>query len=447
MPVTADPQSGSLQQALDHMLAGLVRPANLLVAVSGGSDSLGLLIGLHEAIRQDDAGGVTLCAATVDHGLRSEAADEALSVQRLCEGLGIPHFIRRWGEPKPKAGVSAAAREARYRLLMDVADEAGATAILTGHTRDDQHETVAMRSARAAGESNLGLAGMAPMVLLDRRLWLLRPLLAVSRREIRDFLRVRNRVWIDDPSNLDDHYERVRLRKALASGQVSDDAAIAEAGLRRQELSEAAADLAQQTLSLRHGVLARFSPAALAAPQPVLRHCLSLLAAVLGGRAHAMPAEMMDRVMTLVDLGKPGRMTAGRVIFDLRRDGLYLSREIRGLSAQACAGGATICWDGRFSITNHGTGEIVIGPTPPDKARAAMLFPDVTASIAQRAMTAMPHYEGSLRACGPVDINPALGPFERFLSQFDLAIAEKIAALLECDSFPAPPIKLSARKS
>jgi len=203
----------SPHEAAEQLLARIVRPARLLVAISGGSDSAGLLFSLSKA--NHPGSGVSISAVTVDHALRPESADEALAVAAFCERLGIGHFIRRWDGDKPQSGISAASREARYRLLLQVADEIDATAILTGHTLDDQAETVAMRSARDESEGNLGLAGMAQAVMLHRRRWLLRPFLHTRRLDIRTFLSEAGEGWIDERSNLNRSYERGRVSERV----------------------------------------------------------------------------------------------------------------------------------------------------------------------------------------------------------------------------------------
>jgi len=449
-------------EAVQRLLAGLAKPARLLVAISGGSDSTGLLLSLSKA--NPPGSGVSFFAATVDHALRPEAAGEAHSVAVFCGRLGIPHFIRRWDGEKPKTGVSAASREARYRLLLEVADEIDATAILTGHTFDDQAETVAMRAARSEDDNNLGLAGMAEAVLLDRRRWLLRPFLQTRRADIRSFLTAEGQGWIDDPSNLDPHYERVRVRGRLATESAFDAVAQARTVERRTALSDAAARLVRDHVTVRHGALAHLAPAGLKGGSSVRRHALSLLAAVLGGRAHALRRDSMDRVTAFLDGGQPGRITAGRVIFDLRREGLYLSRENRGLAPLHVPPGEVAVWDGRYRVANTGACEIVVGPTPPDPDEALALFPNVPPAIAMRAMGVMPHVEvfaspprgeelgmgisaGITSTEHPIRIAPVLGPYDRFLPQFDLNLGIEFAVLLGCDVFPPLPVKDSARKS
>ncbi|MEN3147941.1 tRNA lysidine(34) synthetase TilS [Neorhizobium sp. IRAMC:178] len=452
--MTAGPKILSPEQAAERLIADIARPARLLVAISGGSDSCGLLIALSKF--NLPGSGLSLFAATIDHGLRPESADEARAVAALCDKLGIPHFIRRWEGDKPLSGISAAAREARYRLLLEVADEIDATAIVTGHTLDDQAETVAMRAGRGEGEENSGLAGMAQAVLLDSRRWLLRPFLSSRRSDIRAFLAKEGQGWIDDPSNVDPHYERVRVRGRLAQESPFDAAVQAAAAARRITLSDEAARLVREHVTIAQGVLGHIDASGMQGDAASRRHALSLLAAVLGGRAHALGSDSMDRVVAFLDGGQPGRITAGRVIFDRRRDGLYLVRENRGILPLHIPPGNTAIWDGRYRITNAGPDEIIVGPTAPDRDEALALFPGVPPAIAMRAVAAMPFIEANALLStedgenkGMAErsiVRPLLAPFDRFLPQFELRFGSELAVLLGCDGFPRLPVKDSSRK-
>src|SRR5687768_3450393 len=98
----------------------------ILAAVSGGSDSKGLLLALHEAIARGGFSAFSLSACTIDHALRPESAEEARAVAHFCAGRKIPHLTRQWQGEKPETGLQAAAREARYKLLSDAAEKMGA---------------------------------------------------------------------------------------------------------------------------------------------------------------------------------------------------------------------------------------------------------------------------------------------------------------------------------
>ncbi|QND50864.1 tRNA lysidine(34) synthetase TilS [Phyllobacterium sp. 628] len=190
----------------------------IIAAVSGGSDSLALLY-LLEDLRRKSLSFPRIIAVTIDHQLRPESGEEASYVAALCKAAGLEHRILSWRGPKPMSGTSAKARDVRYELLRQAAREAGTTMILTGHTQDDQNETFMMRAARG-GER--GLAVMAPVALLERETWLVRPLLGVRRERLRQYLRGRHVAWREDPSNTNPKYERVRVRNDLQT-QSGDD--------------------------------------------------------------------------------------------------------------------------------------------------------------------------------------------------------------------------------
>lgn len=156
--------------------------------------------------------GVALSVATVDHGLRPEAAAEAAFVAGVCAGLRVPHRVLPWRGWDGQGNLQARARDARMALLAGWAREVGADAVALGHTLDDQAETVLLRLARGSGVD--GLSGMAEEREQGGIRWV-RPLLGLRRKELRDFLRAEGRVWVDDPSNDDLRYDRVKARRAL----------------------------------------------------------------------------------------------------------------------------------------------------------------------------------------------------------------------------------------
>ncbi|MGV8951126.1 MAG: tRNA lysidine(34) synthetase TilS, partial [Cypionkella sp.] len=181
----------------------------LAVAVSGGSDSLALLHLAHQAAGQL---GWDLQAVTVDHGLRDEAAQEAAQVGAICAGLGVPHQVLRWDHGEISGNLQDQARRARYALMTDWARAQGIARVWIGHTADDQAETFLMGLSRAAGLD--GLSGMRPD-WVEAGVRFERPLLGVSRANLRAYLTRRGVVWLEDPSNQNDRFARVRARRAL----------------------------------------------------------------------------------------------------------------------------------------------------------------------------------------------------------------------------------------
>jgi tRNA(Ile)-lysidine synthase len=206
--------------ALERLGAGEGR---ILLAVSGGPDSLAMLLLAHEAMPD------RIAAATVDHGLRPEAADEAVFVARVCAGLGVAHSILTPDAPIT-GNVQSAARAARYALLEAAADAADCAFIATAHHADDQLETVLMRVARGSGVG--GLSGVRA-----RNGRIVRPLLGFSKAELEEICAEAGVEPVRDPGNNDPDFDRVAMRQFLASGAHPFDAA--RAALSAEALAEA----------------------------------------------------------------------------------------------------------------------------------------------------------------------------------------------------------------
>ena len=225
----------------------------LLLAVSGGGDSMALLHAAANA-RARFGSFPALHAVTVDHGLRRESVEEARFVAERCSGLGIPHETVRLEWSVSPSGVQAAARRARLRALREAALNRNGATILTAHTADDDAETAAMRAERDRGDRPSEWAGIAPALWLQPG-WLFRPFLSRRREALRSYLRAETAEWIEDPSNLDRSFERVRVRAAL--GEVEGRGArfvrlAAECSDARKDLAAGAAVVLRE----------RFSPAA-----------------------------------------------------------------------------------------------------------------------------------------------------------------------------------------
>jgi len=227
------PESEGEDAFLLHISESIYRgewPERIAVAVSGGSDSMALL---HLFVRVRRHRGGTVHAVTVDHRLRPEAADEARFVARLCERLGVAHETLVWDHGEVRGNLQDQARRARHALIGDWARRTGIGDVVIGHTADDQAETLLMGLARKAGLD--GLAGM-------RRSWTeggvrwARPCLAIPRRDLRAYLTRNDIDWVEDPSNADDRFLRVRARRALA--------ALAPLGITAEGLAHVATNLA-----------------------------------------------------------------------------------------------------------------------------------------------------------------------------------------------------------
>jgi tRNA(Ile)-lysidine synthase len=207
---------------------GLAPDDRLSVAVSGGPDSLALLLLAIEA----RPGRVH--AATVDHGLRPEARAEAEQVGHICRSRDVPHDVLT---VTVTGSIQAAARKARYAALGDWCERQGLRWLATGHHADDQAETLLMRLGRGAGLS--GLAGVRRGRKLSDGVTLIRPLLDWRKAELEALVIAARLSPALDPSNVDPAYDRTAVRSLLASTDLLDPARLAHSAAHLAEAEAA----------------------------------------------------------------------------------------------------------------------------------------------------------------------------------------------------------------
>ena len=300
----------------DRLLGALIgtdaSPSMLVLAVSGGVDSMALMHLAADAVRRARRGRILV--ATVDHGLRAESAAEASFVAAEAHRIGLAHATLPWRGAKPETGIQEAARAARYALLAEVYHRQPATTkwLVTAHTADDQAETVLMRLARGSGVE--GLAGMAeterlqigpdrqhltPVSLVDRdarSVGLARPLLGVPKSRLVATMRALGLAWIEDPSNESLAFERVRIRRAIP--------ALVAIGLTREALCRTA----RRMRTVRR-TLAQLTRRALADPDLVLVDPLGFV--VIDRRAWTDEAAGLGEAVQLRLLAAVVRMVGG----------------------------------------------------------------------------------------------------------------------------------------
>ncbi len=181
----------------------------IAAGVSGGADSLALIFRLDEYARKV---GVKIVALTVDHQLREESSREAEYVASLMKQAGIEHHILVWNGNKPKTGIEEAARQARYDLIGRYCQEHGINTLAMGHHQQDQAETFLLRLQRGSGV--FGLSGILPVSYRDG-LTIIRPQLEDSPQSLRAYLMQKGIEWVEDPSNQNEDFLRVKIRKFL----------------------------------------------------------------------------------------------------------------------------------------------------------------------------------------------------------------------------------------
>jgi tRNA(Ile)-lysidine synthase len=351
-----------LSPDLAARFAGLFAPfRHVVLAVSGGSDSMALMSLVAEWLRAEQAtDSVTVTVATVDHRLRAESAREAEWVAEHSRALGLSHTTLVWSEEKPSSGVQERAREARYALLAAHARAHPPAAVVTAHTADDQAETLLMRLGRGSGID--GLAGMAMErpLLPDGSVRLVRPLLAVTKAQLLSVLEDAGLPWLEDPSNDRTDFERVRLRRSAAHldalGLSNDKLALSASRLMRaREALDRVTDERLRALVATHGGVFASLPrqAWQSEPQEIRVRVLARLLAAYGGEAkpaRLSQVEALDDALTRDD--RPHAQTLGGCILSKGRTTLRLYREppavaIPGVLLRA---GQDVLWDWRFRV-------------------------------------------------------------------------------------------------
>ncbi len=343
--------------ALDRLSAGLSGP--IAAAVSGGSDSAGMLLAL---ARRAAKTGLPFRVVTVDHQLRAESAAEAVEVGRLAAALGAPHTVLRWSSGGGgEGGGAAAAREARYALMADWARAEGVSAIAVAHTRDDVAETLLLRLARGSGVDGLSeMAERAEILAEDgETVALLRPCLDVSRSALRALCRTEGVAWIEDPSNDDPRYDRTLARGArdALAPRGLDRSGLAATARRlrraRTALEEAPAALIARAASVcpRMG-WARLDGLALAsAPRELGLRALARLIEWTAGAPYPPRAEALEAVFDMIRDGGRGRTLHGVAVhpapdgaWRLCREAASVAPPIRVFQEPAAA------WDRRWRV-------------------------------------------------------------------------------------------------
>ncbi|WP_375637005.1 MULTISPECIES: tRNA lysidine(34) synthetase TilS [unclassified Bartonella] len=388
----------------------------LILAVSGGSDSLALMFLVKEHL-ETLAFPPEMIVVTVDHQLRKESMREAETVAKICRVHDIQHITVRWEGEKPKTHIASSARVARYDLLVKEAQKQGASLIMTGHTLNDQVETyqmryqrlqknrgalyseaVAMRDGVSAGgfagilrgeavamrdedhtrktrknisEKNYGplyergLSCIPREALLHRKVRLIRPLLGVKRQTLRNYLRLQGQTWIDDPTNEDRNFERVRVRQSLSPQKLAYIAQkINEAALQRRQQAKNIADLILALdITVQHGRCFIAKPALFLQKHSSFPFVVGLFAVLMGGGFYLLPNQKLSMLVQKLCLDSPEkkRFTYAGSVIEYNKQGISLWREGRNMKEAIVEPDKTFIWDRRYHITNHGYEAIKVG--------------------------------------------------------------------------------------
>ncbi|MGE0665214.1 MAG: tRNA lysidine(34) synthetase TilS [Sphingomonadales bacterium] len=343
--------------ALMDAFPRLADAPSVAVAVSGGPDSmaLALLAGGWAAAR-----GVALTALTVDHGLRAGSAAEARAVAGWMAARGIEHHVLAWSGA-PRGNVQAEARRARYGLLENWCAARGIPALLLAHHLEDQAETVLLRLGRGSGVYGLaGMAGEAAPAWPGAPVRI-RPLLGVPRQRLAATLRAAGQDWVEDPSNHDPAFARVRVRSVwskLAPLGITPERLAGTA--RRMARARAALDAEAQALiavssSFGDGGWCSLNPEPLrAAHEEVALRTLAMVLMAVGGGAYPPRLERLERLWARLRDGEPGAATLAGCRTIPAEGAWLIVREARGVEGPLALAARPQVWDGRFVASGTG---------------------------------------------------------------------------------------------
>nr|WP_244314077.1 tRNA lysidine(34) synthetase TilS [Roseibium denhamense] len=381
--VPNDPAPLSLVDC-DRLFSPLDSFSNVALAVSGGVDSVALLVLFNEWRHRTGWAG-RAAVYTVDHGLRAGSAADADFVAKLCRDLGIKCRSLSWQPTLPLANVQQEARLARYRLFADAAVSDGAECIVLAHHRDDQVETFLDRLGRGSGV--YGLAGMA----LDEPngpegLRLIRPFLMIPKSALDASMRKRSQAWREDPTNSSAVYKRNRLRKILEllSAEGVDAARILSTATHMRRTRQALDHFLVRFLT-EHvhehdaGPVKLERGAYTAQPEELrLRFLAHIITRVTGRPANPQLVKLQNLDACLKN-NPVCQTTLAGCVFSIKADALFIWREMgRTPPAVLCPAAHEGVWDCRYSYTiAEGAsglgGKIAIGPYASSPANSSDL--------------------------------------------------------------------------
>jgi len=319
-------------------------PKRLGVAVSGGSDSMALLHLLREFCTEQK---IDLHAVTVNHGLRDGAKAEAEAVAQQCARIDVPHQTLVWDGWAGKGNLQSAARDARYAKMSEWARARDIDTVAVGHTADDQAETVLMRLSRRAGVD--GLSGMNARMSRNGITWV-RPLLGARRNQLRAYLKGQGIGWADDPSNEDERFERIRIRKVMAL--------LEPLGIDTEALSDVAGHMlearkaldwqtflaARQLVKMEAGALVLDETALRLQPAEIQRRLIVKAINWVSGADHLPRMQAVSNLLAAIRKGQAGTVDGCHMRRIAAR--IWIFRELNAVSDHRTA--TDEVWDGRW---------------------------------------------------------------------------------------------------
>ncbi len=351
----------------DDELAEIFEPLkalpSLAVAVSGGADSMALMLMLVAWRQLIGDNAPELCVLSVDHGLRREAAEEVHLVAEISRQYGLTHKAFGWSGTSFDGNTQANARNARYDLMCQWCAQQQISHLLVAHTLDDQAETILLRLARGSGVD--GLSAMA-----TSRTWettvIYRPLLSVERARLLQLVEDVKCPYVSDPSNHDLKYDRVRFRQALAVlGPLGVDAhGLVETATRlahaREALDAMCVQAIGQTVEIFSAGYCIFEPKQLEQyPYEIKRRVLGRLLRAIAGRPYSPAHSSLAQLLAWLQVSDKTTRTLGGCLLMVRENKIWIMRETgrTALAKISLHPGQSLVWDNRIRVSLSASAE------------------------------------------------------------------------------------------
>lgn len=326
---------------------------NLIIGVSGGSDSLALLLLCHEYsmyLQHNNLVFPQIICVTINHKLRKEAALEANFVNDICQTKNIKHHLITWEGNKVASNISAKARFNRYKILHNIAKDYANSIILVAHNLNDRIETFIMREKR---NSVRGLATIASISLLFDNIYLWRPLLDITKQQLQHYLLKNQQNWIEDPSNKNLKYERSKIRSEL--GELEQESINQWKKIlcqyEQQRINfNAQIEYILKTINYSFNNEQLKLELSQTYDVKTLTFTIGLLAAIMGGYSYLPNKSQLMQIDKI--LHKDAKLNLCRAIIAKQKNIVKIWREDRNIPQINCEAYSTIMWDNRYKITN-----------------------------------------------------------------------------------------------
>ena len=351
------------EQAMVEFSCFELRP-HIAVAFSGGGDSTALL---HLLVKWVNRRGGKVTALVVDHGLRDGSAKDAGLARDHAIKAGVICHVLNWIGPKPTSAIQESARKVRYQLLGEWCRRNRVLHLAFGHQLDDQLETIFMRASRGSGPD--GLAGMTEQRETE---WgrIIRPLLSVNRSKLHHFLRKREISWINDPSNDNTAFERVRVRQEIKKKKYYAHELNARRSARESLDFKAAKFLAVGAMISPFGYATICLDRCKDVSVDVRRRVISGLCATIGGLEYYPRRKSIDAILDAISKREFVGRTLGGCIFLKITNGILIVREAGRCPVESFLGKKIHVWDRRFLIGKTSViSGVTLGPLALAKSR------------------------------------------------------------------------------